>query len=114
MRAALSRLLPTDAARSHGARRRDAEAATGCRRRQDSILTNTDRAMSAQRYLVSARKYRPKIFDDLVAQDHVAETLKNALRSDRLAHAYLFSGPPGGRSEERRVGRGSAGAGRTA
>src|SRR5690625_7918668 len=51
--------------------------------------------MSAQRYLVSARKYRPKIFDDLVAQDHVAETLKNALRSDRLAHAYLFSGPRG-------------------
>ena len=51
--------------------------------------------MSAQRYLVSARKYRPKIFDDLVAQDHVAETLNNALRSDRLAHAYLFSGPRG-------------------
>lgn len=51
--------------------------------------------MSGQRYLVTARKYRPQTFDDLVAQEHVAETLKNALRLDRLAHAYLFSGPRG-------------------
>lgn len=51
--------------------------------------------MSAQRYLVSARKYRPQIFAELVAQEHVTETLKNAIRLDRLAHAYLFSGPRG-------------------
>ncbi len=46
-------------------------------------------------YLVSARKYRPRRFDELVAQDHVSETLKNAIKLDRLAHAYLFSGPRG-------------------
>lgn len=51
--------------------------------------------MSGQRYLVTARKYRPQTFDDLVAQEHVTETLKNAIRLDRLAHAYLFSGPRG-------------------
>ena len=47
------------------------------------------------RYLVSARKYRPQRFSELVGQEHVAETLRNALRLDRLAHAYLFSGPRG-------------------
>ena len=46
-------------------------------------------------FLVSARKYRPRRFDELVAQDHVTETLRNAIRLDRLAHAYLFSGPRG-------------------
>ncbi len=46
-------------------------------------------------YLVSARKYRPRRFDELVAQSHVTETLKNAIKLDRLAHAYLFSGPRG-------------------
>ena len=51
--------------------------------------------MSDQRYLVAARKYRPQRFGELVAQEHITETLKNALRMDRLAHAYLFSGPRG-------------------
>lgn len=49
----------------------------------------------SQRYLVTARKYRPKLFREVVAQEHVTDTLKNALRLDRLAHAYLFSGPRG-------------------
>ena len=49
----------------------------------------------AQRYLVTARKYRPQLFKELVAQEHVTETLLNAIRMDRLAHAYLFSGPRG-------------------
>ena len=48
-----------------------------------------------QSYLVTARKYRPALFKELVAQEHVSETLKNALQLDRLAHAYLFSGPRG-------------------
>ena len=48
-----------------------------------------------QPYLVTARKYRPALFKELVAQEHVSETLKNALQLDRLAHAYLFSGPRG-------------------
>ncbi|MGI9175168.1 MAG: DNA polymerase III subunit gamma/tau [Rhodothermales bacterium] len=51
--------------------------------------------MSDQRYLVAARKYRPQRFGELVAQEHITATLKNALRMDRLAHAYLFSGPRG-------------------
>jgi DNA polymerase-3 subunit gamma/tau len=51
--------------------------------------------MSDQRYLVAARKYRPALFKEIVAQEHVTDTLKNALRLDRLAHAYLFSGPRG-------------------
>ena len=51
--------------------------------------------MADQRYLVTARKYRPALFKELVAQEHVTDTLKNAIRLDRLAHAYLFSGPRG-------------------
>ena len=51
--------------------------------------------MSEHSYLVTARKYRPVLFHELVAQEHVTDTLKNALRLDRLAHAYLFSGPRG-------------------
>jgi DNA polymerase-3 subunit gamma/tau len=51
--------------------------------------------MDEQRYLVTARKYRPSLFKEVVAQGHVTETLKNAIRLERLAHAYLFSGPRG-------------------
>ncbi len=46
-------------------------------------------------YLVSARKYRPTRFDELVGQSHVANTLKNAILNDQLAHAFLFCGPRG-------------------
>ncbi len=46
-------------------------------------------------YEVFARKYRPQTFDDLVGQNHVAQTLKNAVAQNRLAHAYLFVGPRG-------------------
>lgn len=46
-------------------------------------------------YIVFARKYRPDNFDDVVGQEHVATTLKNAIVRDRIAHAYLFSGPRG-------------------
>jgi len=41
------------------------------------------------------RKYRPQIFGDVVSQEHVVRTLKGALSSGRLSHAYLFSGPRG-------------------
>jgi DNA polymerase-3 subunit gamma/tau len=47
------------------------------------------------RYQVFARKYRPQTFDDLLGQDHVVRTLRNAIEQDRLAHAYLFVGPRG-------------------
>ncbi len=46
-------------------------------------------------YQVFARKYRPKTFDDVLGQDHVVRTLRNAIDQKRLAHAYLFVGPRG-------------------
>ena len=46
-------------------------------------------------YLVLARKWRPQIFEDVVGQDHVVKTLRNAVTLDRVAHAYIFSGPRG-------------------
>jgi DNA polymerase-3 subunit gamma/tau len=46
-------------------------------------------------YLVLARKYRPRTFDELVGQEHVTRTLVNALQAGRVAHAYVFSGPRG-------------------
>ncbi len=46
-------------------------------------------------YEVLARKWRPKGFDDVVGQEHVTRTLKNAIEAGRVAHAYLFVGPRG-------------------
>src|SRR5258706_11294713 len=46
-------------------------------------------------YQVIARKYRPQTFRDLVGQEHVTETLANAIKSNRVAHAYIFSGARG-------------------
>jgi DNA polymerase-3 subunit gamma/tau len=46
-------------------------------------------------FVVSARKYRPNRFEDVVGQEHISQTLKNALKSDHVAHAFLFCGPRG-------------------
>jgi DNA polymerase-3 subunit gamma/tau len=46
-------------------------------------------------YLVSARKYRPQLFEELVGQEHIAGTIRNAIAKGRVGHAYLFSGPRG-------------------
>ena len=46
-------------------------------------------------YIVSARKYRPDSFGTLIGQDNIAQTLKNSILRDQLAHAYLFCGPRG-------------------
>ncbi len=46
-------------------------------------------------YLVLARKWRPQVFEDVIGQDHVVRTLKNAITGNRMAHAYIFSGPRG-------------------
>src|SRR6186997_3637700 len=46
-------------------------------------------------YQVIARKWRPQRFDDVVGQQAVTRTLKNALSSGRLAHAFVFAGPRG-------------------
>ncbi len=48
-----------------------------------------------EKFIVSARKYRPQTFDTVVGQEHITTTLKNAIRSGHLAHAFLFCGPRG-------------------
>lgn len=46
-------------------------------------------------YKALTRKYRPRTFEDIVSQEHVSSTLRNAIEQKRLNHAYLFSGPRG-------------------
>ena len=46
-------------------------------------------------YEVIARKWRPRTFEEVVGQDHVVRTLRNAIDSGRIAQAYLFAGPRG-------------------
>src|SRR5690625_648587 len=48
-----------------------------------------------ENFVVSARKYRPRNFDTVVGQSHITTTLKNAIRNQQLAHAFLFCGPRG-------------------
>src|SRR5690625_878676 len=48
-----------------------------------------------ENYRALTRAYRPKTFEDIVSQEHVSSTLKNAIRNDRLSHAYMFCGPRG-------------------
>jgi DNA polymerase III subunit gamma/tau len=47
------------------------------------------------KFIVSARKYRPQNFSTVVGQSHITTTLKNAIRNNQLAHAFLFCGPRG-------------------
>ncbi len=55
-------------------------------------------------YVVIARRWRPQGFDDLVGQEAVVKTFKNALASEKIAHAYLFSGPRGvGKTSSARI-----------
>ena len=49
----------------------------------------------SEQFIVSARKYRPQKFKDIVGQEHISNTLKNALKSNHLAHSFLFCGPRG-------------------
>ena len=46
-------------------------------------------------YQVISRRWRPQQFEDIVGQDHIVRTLRNAIESGRIAHAYLFVGPRG-------------------
>jgi DNA polymerase-3 subunit gamma/tau len=48
-----------------------------------------------EKFIVSARKYRPQNFNTVVGQSHITTTLKNAIRNEQLAHAFLFCGPRG-------------------
>ena len=47
------------------------------------------------KFVVSARKYRPQTFDTVIGQAHITTTLKNAIKNNQLAHAFLFCGPRG-------------------
>jgi DNA polymerase-3 subunit gamma/tau len=51
--------------------------------------------MADKRYLVLARKWRPQLFDDVVGQEHITRTLRNAIASGRIHHAFLFIGSRG-------------------
>src|SRR5690606_9468081 len=46
-------------------------------------------------FIVTARKWRPQKYSDVVGQEHITATLKNAIKNNRIAHAYLFTGPRG-------------------
>jgi DNA polymerase III subunit gamma/tau len=51
--------------------------------------------VKSHQYVVVARRYRPQVFDELVGQEHVAQALSNAISSNRVGHAYLFTGARG-------------------
>ena len=46
-------------------------------------------------YEVLARKWRPQVFEDVIGQEHITQTLVNAIKTGRLAHAYIFGGSRG-------------------
>jgi len=46
-------------------------------------------------FIVTARKWRPQLFEEVVGQQHITTTLKNAIENDRIGHAYIFAGPRG-------------------
>src|SRR6202163_1153611 len=52
-------------------------------------------ANSMEKFIVSARKYRPQNFSTVVGQSHITTTLKNAIKNNQLAQAFLFCGPRG-------------------
>lgn len=46
-------------------------------------------------YTVIARRYRPQVFDDVIGQEYITTTLKNAITENKVAHAYIFAGTRG-------------------
>ena len=59
------------------------------------LMHRTSGIESMDKFIVSARKYRPQTFDTVVGQSHITTTLKNAIKHNQLAHAFLFCGPRG-------------------
>ncbi len=58
----------------------------------------------SEQYIPLYRKYRPQILDDLVGQEHIKNALKNAIKLDKISHAYLFTGPRGtGKTSSARI-----------
>jgi DNA polymerase III subunit gamma/tau len=64
-----------------------------CRIENSQIVLACSRVM--EKFIVSARKYRPQTFDTVVGQEHITTTLRNAIKNHQLAHAFLFCGPRG-------------------
>ncbi|MCH5598519.1 DNA polymerase III subunit gamma/tau [Niabella ginsengisoli] len=58
-------------------------------------MLHLSRGVIMDKFIVSARKYRPQNFDTVVGQQHITTTLKNAIKQNQLAHAFLFCGPRG-------------------
>lgn len=58
-------------------------------------MTFSYRTFFMDKFIVSARKYRPQNFNTVVGQSHITTTLKNAIKNNQLAHAFLFCGPRG-------------------
>ena len=55
------------------------------------------------------RKYRPQIFEDVVGQERIERTIKNAIEQDKVSHAYLFTGPRGtGKTTTAPAGKGAS------
>ena len=70
----------------------------------DSQATGPGRGEAPRQSLALYRKYRPATFAEVRGQDHVTEPLRQALRSGRINHAYLFSGPRGcGKTSSARI-----------
>src|SRR5438876_3339039 len=59
------------------------------------LVNRKSNVLNEMSYQVIARKYRPQRFSDVVGQEHVTQTLANAIQQNRIAHAYLFCGPHG-------------------
>ncbi len=66
-----------------------------CTYNRKASLTLSMPEESSQQYVVTARKWRPQRFADVVGQEHVTRTLRNAVQSGRIHHAYIFNGPRG-------------------
>ena len=71
-------------------------AGAGCSGRPEAAVQGWVHAeINSMAYQVLARKYRPRQFDEVIAQRHVTQTLQNALKSGRTSSGYLFTGPRG-------------------
>ncbi len=58
-------------------------------------MAELSNSAKSTQYTVMARRFRPQTFDEVVGQEHVGQALRNAIRSNRVAHAYLFTGARG-------------------
>lgn len=58
-------------------------------------MSDLSNSAKSNQYTVMARRFRPQTFDEVVGQEHVGQALRNAIRSNRVAHAYLFTGARG-------------------